>query len=71
MVLKSPHHWMLLLSALVSTSLFSTIPLHGFHLCAVLASLLPLQLAALYWCLVVASRGAESRLARQRLPAND
>ena len=69
--MKSLHHWILLLSAMVSAGLSSAIPLQGFHPCAVLASLLPIQLAALYWCLAIAAKGAESRLEGQRLPAND
>ena len=43
----------------------------GFHPYELLASLLPLQLAAVFWCLTMAAKGAESRLAGQRLPAND
>jgi hypothetical protein len=69
--LKSAHRWILPLSALVSVGLFSTVPAQGFHPFALLASLLPLQLAALFWCLGVVSKGAESRLVGQRLPAND
>ena len=71
MVLKSLHHWILLLSAVVTASLSSEIPLQGFHPFAVLASLLPIQIAALYWCLAIAAKGAESRLEGQKLPAND
>lgn len=41
----------------------------GFHPFALLASLLPLQLAALLWCL--ASTGASPRLAAMRPPASD
>ena len=69
--MKSAHRWILPLSAFLSVGLFATIPAEGFHPFALLASLLPLQLAALFWCLGVVSKGAESRLAGQRLPAND
>ena len=71
MVLKSLHHWTLLLSAVVGASLSSAIPVQGFHPFAVLASLLPIQLAGLYWCIAIAAKGAESRLEGKRLPAND
>jgi len=52
--LKSAHRWILPLSALVSVGLFSTVPAQGFHPFALLASLLPLQLAALFWAVDVA-----------------
>ena len=52
--MKSAHRWILPLSALVSVGLFSTVPAQGFHPFALLASLLPLQLAALFWAVDVA-----------------
>jgi hypothetical protein len=42
---------LLLLAALASCTVFASVPSEGWHPLAVLASLLPLQLAALLWAL--------------------
>ena len=43
----------------------------GFHPFALLAALLPLQLAALLWCLKGAPTAAAHRVAAMRPPASD
>ena len=51
-VLKSPLlRLMLVLAAMASCGVFAAVPSEGWHPLAVLASLLPLQLAALLWAL--------------------
>ncbi|MFM2080244.1 MAG: hypothetical protein RLZZ219_926 [Cyanobacteriota bacterium] len=79
MVLKPlPLRALLVLAAFGSCSLFASVPSDGWHPLGVLASLLPLQLAALFWAL---SRGASPaveslrpeaalRPADRRLPAS-
>ena len=52
---------LLLLAALASCTVFASVPSEGWHPLAVLASLLPLQLAALLWAF---SRGAMAVAAR-------
>ena len=48
--------WLLLvLAALTSAGVFATVPHQGLPLVAVMASLLPLQLAALFWVAVRAA----------------
>ena len=52
MVLKPPLlRLVLVLAALASCSVFASVPSEGWHPLAVLSSLLPLQLAALFWAL--------------------
>jgi len=72
MVLKPPLlRLMLVLAALASCGVFASVPSEGWHPLAVLASLLPLQLAALLWAF---SRGSTAAAARppagQTLPAS-
>ena len=43
----------------------------GFHPFALLAALLPLQLAAVLWCIQVSPTAAAHRSAEMRLPASD
>ncbi len=51
-VLKPPLlRLMLVLAAMASCGVFAAVPSEGLHPLAVLASLLPLQLAALLWAL--------------------
>lgn len=59
MVLKSLLlRLMLVVAALVSCGAFASITTEGWHPLATLASLLPLQLAALFWALCVAPKAA-------------
>jgi len=55
--LRSAHTLLLPLAACVSFALFGSIPGDGVHPFAMAASLLPLQLAALFW--IAARRGNE------------
>jgi hypothetical protein len=57
----------LVLGALLSFGAFGLVPRDGLHPLALLASLLPLQLAALFW----AFRGAGSRGSGSPPPASD
>ena len=70
MVLRSAHTLLLPLAACVSVALFGSIPGDGVHPFAMAASLLPLQLAALFWSLSVLTKGAESQPEGSRPPAN-
>ena len=71
MVLRSAHTLLLPLAACVSVALFGTISGDGVHPFAMAASLLPLQLAALFWSLSVLTKGAESQPAGLKPPAID
>lgn len=51
MVLKSPLALLFLLAGLASVTAFAAVPRDGIHPLAVLASLLPLQLAAVLWAM--------------------
>ena len=63
MVLK-PSLLLLAGAALASGAVFASVPTDGWHPLAMQASLLPLQLAALFWALRLAPRPAASH----RLP---
>lgn len=72
MVLKQPLPCLLLAgAALVSCLVFASIPSEGLHPLATLASLLPLQLAALFWALCMAPTAAARPPAALRPPASD
>ena len=64
--------WLLLmLAALTSAGVFATVPHQGLPLVAVLAALLPLQLAALFWVAVRAPTAVEHRPPALRPQASD
>ena len=72
MVLKSGLLRLLLAgAALASCAAFVSVPGEGWHPLAMLASLLPLQLAALFWALCLAPKGAARLPAALRPPASD
>jgi hypothetical protein len=48
-------------AALASCAAFASVPAEGWHPLAMLASLLPLQLAALFWALCLAPSTAAAR----------
>ena len=60
-------------AALASCGAFASIPAEGWHPLAMLASLLPLQLAALFWalCMAPAPRAAARPPAALKPPASD
>jgi hypothetical protein len=61
-VLKPPLlRLMLVLAAMASCGVFAAVPSEGWHPLAVLASLLPLQLAALLWVFSQAPTAAAAR----------
>ena len=62
---------LLLLAALTSAGVFATVPQTGLPLAAVLAALLPLQLAAVFWLVVAAPRAVERRFQEPTTPASD
>lgn len=70
MVLSPLPMALLVLAAAVAVTAFGAVPRGGLHPLAVLASLLPLQLAALLLVLRPASRAAESRSRGLRPPAS-
>ncbi|MEY4297608.1 MAG: hypothetical protein RLZZ423_787 [Cyanobacteriota bacterium] len=57
-------------AALASCAAFAAVPAEGWHPLALLASLLPLQLAALFWAVCVGPTGAGRPPAALRPPAN-
>jgi hypothetical protein len=60
----------LLLAALLSAGLWRSELRDCFHPFALLASLLPLQLAALFWCLRAGATAAEHRGSVRKPPAS-
>ena len=61
-------------AALASCAVFASVPSEGWHplaMLAMLASLLPLQLAALFWALCKAPTGVAHPPAALRPPASD
>lgn len=58
-------------AALASCAAFASIPSEGWHPLAMLTSLLPLQLAALFWALCLTPRGPARPPAALRPPASD
>ena len=72
MVLKSPRVWLIALAALASVAAFAAVPRDGLHPLALLASLLPLQIAALIGWLrpPPAFRGVAPRPPGLRPPAS-
>ena len=58
-------------AALDSCAVFASVPSEGWHPLAMLASLLPLQLAALFWALCKAPTGVARPPAALRPPASD
>lgn len=71
MIVNRSSTTLLFAAALCTAALGGSSVQTGFHPYELLASLLPLQLAAVFWCLTIAAKGAESRLEGQRLQAND
>ena len=62
MVLKPPLlRLMLVLAAMASCGVFAAVPSESWHPLAVLASLLPLQLVALFWVFSQAPTAAAAR----------
>ena len=61
---------LLLLAGLLSAALWSGELRDGFQPFTLLASLLPLQLAALFWCVRAGATGAEHRSAERKPPAS-
>lgn len=72
MVLKSPRVWLIGLAAIASVAAFAAVPRDGLHPLALLASLLPLQIAALIGWLrpPPALRGAAPRRSAPTPPAS-
>lgn len=75
MVLRRPASLLIGLAALTSVFCFASLPGDGFHPLAVLASLLPLQLAALLWVLLNTQAASPTEAAplppARRPPASD
>jgi hypothetical protein len=69
-VLKPPQlRVLLVLAAFASCSLLAAVPADGLHPLGVLASLLPLQLAGLFWALLRSPASLSPRAAAAPQPA--
>lgn len=64
-------HLLLVGAVLASCAAFASVPSEGWHPLATLASLLPLQLVALFWALSLAPREVARPPAALRPPASD